>query len=123
MPGPEHVTVVASNAETLDGLQAYLGRAGLNVRGSRRLEAADADPCSAIVYFPDDFATEDVLHELHRLRRRRPSVLVLLVTSDPQPYWGIVGADGEGPAPLMLIKPAWGWRILEAIRDVATHRD
>lgn len=98
-PRPEHVTVVASSAETLDGLQAYLSRAGLNVRGTRKLEMADADPCSAIVYFPDDFATEDVLRELHRLSRRQPRVLSLLVTSEPQRYSPIAETGGEGPAP------------------------
>ena len=122
-PKPEHVTVVASSAETLDGLQAYLSRAGLNVRGTRRLQMADADPCSAIVYFPDDFATEDVLRELHRLSRQRPSVLALLVTSEPQRYAPIAEIGGEGRAPLVLPKPAWGWRILDAIRGVAPCRD
>ena len=112
------VTIVATSAETLDGLQGYLTRAGLNARASRSMVGADADPCSVVVLFPDDFATDDVLQELLRIRQERPNVLVVVVTNKPQRYAASVELDGKGQVPLVLPRPAWGFSILDAIRDL-----
>lgn len=111
------VTIVAASAETLDGLQGYLSRAGVGARGTRQLAGADADPCSAIVFFPDDFLPRDVLRELRRLRRERPSLVQLVVTGEPDRYANLGEIEGSGWAPMVLLKPAWGWTILEAIRE------
>jgi hypothetical protein len=117
------VTIVAASAETLDGLQGYLSRAGVGARGTRELVGADADPCSAIIFFPDDFSPRDVLRELRRLRRERPSVVPLVVTGEPDRYAKMSDVDGTGWNPIVLLKPAWGWTILEAIREATfvTH--
>ena len=114
---PVQVTIVAASAETLDGLQGYLSRAGVGARGTRQLTGADADPCSAIILFPDDFSPTDVLRELRRLRRERPSVVPLVITGEPKRYAETGEAEGNGPTPIVLLKPAWGWTILEAIRE------
>jgi hypothetical protein len=115
------VTIVAASAETLDGLQGYLSRAGMGARGTRQLAGADADPCSAVIYFPDDFSPIDVLRELRRLRRERPSLVPLVVTGEPERY--VEMNDGKGCTPIVLLKPAWGWTILEAIREaMETHK-
>ena len=112
------VTIVASSAETLDGLQAYLSLAGLSARGTRRLSDVGNEPCTAVVLFPDDFAVKEVLRALARLRREQPSVLLLLVTREPRRY-APSAADGAGRVPIVLPKPAWGWTILDAIRLAA----
>lgn len=110
------VTIVASSAETLDGLQTYLSLAGLGARGTRRLDDFWREPCTAVVLFPDEFLAKDVLRELARLRREQPRALSLLITREPQRYVDSVGVGGVGLAPIVIPKPAWGWTILDAIR-------
>lgn len=111
-----HVTIVASSTETLDRLQTYLSLAGLSARGTRRLADFGREPCTAVVLFPDEFAVKGVLRELARLRREQPRVLSLVVTRDPQRYAESVGVKAAGLAPIVIPKPAWGWKILDAIR-------
>jgi len=110
------VTIVAANAKTLFGLQTYLSQAGLGTRGTRRLGSLDSGTCSAIVFFPDEFSCNDVLREVTRLRRDRPTMLQLLVTREPQRYAELTDADGPELVPIVIPKPAWGWTILDAIR-------
>ncbi|HET7544139.1 MAG TPA: hypothetical protein VFK05_29910 [Polyangiaceae bacterium] len=117
-----HVTIVASSAETLDGLQTYLSLAGLAARGTRQLADFGREPCTAVVLFPDEFSAKDVLRELARLRREQPRVLCLLVTSEPLRYADAAGVKGAGLAPIVIPKPAWGWTILDAIRLGAEPR-
>lgn len=117
------VTIVAASAETLDGLHDYLSRAGVGARCTRELAEAHAAPCSAVVFFPDDFSLADVMRELGRLRRDKPSVLPLVVTGEPRRYLHVVDAGGKGRAPIVMPRPAWGWMILDAIRDAATPGD
>ena len=114
------VTIVAASAETLDGLQGYLSRAGVGATGSRELAAAHASPCSAVVVFPDDFSPDEVMRELGRLRRERPNAVPLLVTGEPERYLRVAQVEGRGRAPVVMPRPAWGWMILDAIRDVTT---
>jgi hypothetical protein len=111
-----HVTIVAATAETLDGLQGYLSLAGLNAHGTRRLGDLGPKHCSAVIFFPDEFSPTTVLRELTRLRREHPTVLPLLVTSEPQRYSGIDDGGGKALRPIVIPKPAWGWTILEAIQ-------
>ena len=111
------VTIVAASAETLDGLQAYLSRAGVGTRATRELAGACAHPCSAVILFPDDFSPRDVQRELRRLRRERPHLVPLVVTGEPDRYARMSDVDGTRRTPIVLIKPAWGWTILEAIRE------
>ena len=111
-----HVTVVAVSAETRDGLQSYLSQAGLGARGTRQLGDVHPPPRSALVLFPDEFAIEEVLKEISRLRRDCPGIRPLLVTREPERYVAIAeAARGEYP-PILIPKPAWGWTILDAIR-------
>jgi len=111
-----HVTIVAATAETLDGLQGYLSLAGLDARGTRHLGELGRKPCSAIIFFPDEFSPSTVLRELTRLQREHPRILPLLVTSEPQRYSGVADAGGKALRPVVIPKPAWGWAILEAIQ-------
>ena len=111
-----HVTIVAASAETLDGLQGYLSLAGLDAHGTNHLGELARKNCSAVVLFPDEFSSTTVLRELTRLRKEHPTVLPLLVTSEPQRYSGIADTGGKALQPVVIPKPAWGWTILEAIQ-------
>jgi hypothetical protein len=119
-PQRPHVTIVAANAKTLDGLQGYLSLAGLDARGTSHLGELDRKHCSAVVFFPDDFSSTTVLRELMRLQREHPTVLPLLVTSEPQRYSAIPASGGKAVQPVVIPKPAWGWTILEAIQRRAS---
>ncbi len=112
---PLCVTVVSANEETLDGLEAYLRQANIVVHGSRELEAKLGQKCNAIVFFPDEFATEEVLRVMAKARRERPSVRIVVVTHHGRRFADAF--DSDDGSPLTIIpKPAWGWTILDAIR-------
>jgi hypothetical protein len=68
----------------------------------------------AYVIFPDDFEFDEVQEGLGRLRKLSPSALAVLVTNTPLRYATTPARDGS---PVVLPKPAWGWTILETIRD------
>jgi DNA-binding response OmpR family regulator len=113
---PVHVTIVADNPETLDGLEGYLRRVGLAVRGTRQILACEwvAQESAAVVLFPDDFEHLDVARALDQLQHGRGLVAVIVVTGNPERFEATAGAGAS--APLILTKPAWGWTILDTIR-------
>jgi hypothetical protein len=119
--GASHVLVVADNRETLDGLQAYLQRAGVSARGSSQLDgpAWEHPTIHAVVLFPDDFEEGDVMQAAVRLALARPNVLRVLVTREPRRFGLLLKASEATPPPVILPKPAWGWTILEVIRTMS----
>jgi hypothetical protein len=115
---PLHVRIIAANEETLGGLQAYLRQAGVDAYGTSQLvhdKASDRRP-SAVILFPDDFQTNDVLQEVNRLRRIKPQPLIVLVTREPQRFSDVLDVEEGSQAPVLVPKPVWGWVILDAIR-------
>jgi hypothetical protein len=114
-----HVTVIADNPQTREGLNAYLSAAGVASSTSRRLQAVSLVPraATAVVVFPDDFQLDAVERALVSLRRARPNLLIVVVTGAPQRLGTALDPDGRSVAPLVLPKPAFGWTILDAIRE------
>jgi hypothetical protein len=115
------VALVADNPEMVDELQAYLGRAGVVAHGALGdAEATEVPPsATAVVWFVDDFAVTAVIAAISELRRRRPCLRILLVTSTPTVFAGLFGQAGEALAPVVLSKPVVGRKILDALRLVA----
>lgn len=116
------VTIVATNPETLDSLQSYLRGAGLGARCTRDLAectqcAAESDGKLAVVIFPDDFRWEKVAAALARLAALRRPVLTVLVTAHPQKLEKVRPAEDI----VIMPRPVWGWKILDAIRAPAQH--
>jgi hypothetical protein len=110
------VAIFSSNVETLDGLQAYLDAAGLIARVGRRLEdlaRLATHHLAACVVFPDDFPWEAVVSLIAELDERHPRALAILVTSHPK---RLVDRR-SGARTLVVPRPAWGWAILDAIRQ------
>ncbi len=104
------VVVVSDNSETLDGLARYLSGVGIAVRGTRVLaEASKLAPRgrSAVVVFPDDYPKTKVTATLTTLNGR--AIPTVLITSDLRNF-----AETNN---VVLPKPAWGWTILDAIRE------
>ena len=113
------MAIVSANSETLDGLHAYLGGAGVASRCTRHLQdlaLVAAQATTAAVIFPDDFDHEEVLKVVRQLRRVRPRLLSLIVTREPQRFREAAQADGRSLPPIVLPKPSFGWDILDAIR-------
>jgi len=112
-----HVAIVSKNPETLDGLEAYLQRAGVATVGTREIERSRevARSASSVVVFPDDFEWDAVLLALTTCLRTNPNALPVIVTNAPQRFESVAWPDG-GIIPLVVPKPAWGWTILDAIR-------
>jgi hypothetical protein len=116
-----YVTIIAGNRETVDGLQSYFQRAGVASNTTRALDDASMIPpaSTAVVMFPDDFGGADIVKRIGALRRARPELLFVLVTSDRQRLGPALGSDPESPLPIVFSKPAFGWDILDAIRGRA----
>jgi hypothetical protein len=110
--------VIADNPETTDGLHAYLSGAGVPTRTSRRLRDADAlcAHADALVLFPDEYELGEVDANLRALRHAHPRLLMLLVTALPQRVRPACEPAAGSVAPLVLPRPAFGWRLLDAIR-------
>jgi len=115
---PPRVVVVCENPETVDGLQAYLVGVGIGAHSTRTLDATTSIPerTTAVVVFPDEFRGHDVLERISALRGRRPRLLLLVITRDPQRFAAALKSDKNGSAWLVLPKPAFGWTIVDAIR-------
>ena len=117
---PNEVTIVCLNSETLDGLQGYLQGAGLTIRCSSSLTACltpASDRTLAVVLFPDDFPWEHVVSTLADLATQHPGILPVLVTAHRQRFQNLAAEEV-----LIVPRPAWGWTILDAIREGSRHR-
>jgi DNA-binding response OmpR family regulator len=107
---PLVVVVVSDNTETLDGLARYLTGVGITVRGTRVLAEASklaSHGRSAVVVFPDDYPKTKVTAALTTLKGR--AIPTVLITSDLRNF--------DETTNVVLPKPAWGWTILDAIRE------
>ena len=113
------VVLVADNPETIDEVQGYLRSNGLQAHASRGLIPGDDVPAraSAVVWFADDFADADVLRAVSDLRRRRPGLRSLLITSLPGRFSELLGQEMGSMAPLVLSRSALGSEILDALRS------
>jgi hypothetical protein len=126
-PQALYVTIVTGNPETADGLQAYLQRAGVTSHTTRALGDSSMIPpgSTAVVLFPDDFESADVVKRIPLLRAARPRLLIVVVTNEPHRLNAVLKADAESVLPVVFSKPAFGWSILDAIRgpvsSVTTH--
>lgn len=112
-----HVSIVASNHETLDGLESYLGELSIVAHGTTYLErAAEITPpsYSAIIVFPDDFPEPAVRFALGEIRERCRHILTLVVTRDVHRFSTLTDA---GASFLVLPKPVWAWTIADALRE------
>jgi hypothetical protein len=119
-PSKLHVTVVANNPQTLDGLHDYFARVGVESNGTRELQLpARESSTTGLVLFPDDFELGEVQRFVGALRRSRPKLLLVLVTSAPQRLGSAIEPDESSLLPLVMPKPAFGWTILDAIRGHA----
>jgi hypothetical protein len=129
VPGPRpnarHVMVIADSRETIDGLQAYLQRAGVASHAARALGDASSLPpsTSVVVLFPDDFEATQVASGIESLRSSRPELLIIVITSAPQRLGPALGPAAEALLPVVLSKPVFGWTILDAIRERAVRLD
>ena len=111
------VAIVASSCETLDGLEAYLRRAGLLTSGTRDIQQLPdlATRVVGIVAFPDDYETRTVISVLLQCQITSPNIFAVLVTQHPQSFEQVKWHEGSLRT-LVAPKPAWGWTILDAIR-------
>jgi hypothetical protein len=119
---PLCVSIVSANPETLDGLHAYLARAGVPCRCTRAigsLAAVAPGDATAAVLFPDDFEAPAMRALVRQLRHARPRLFTVVVTCDPQRFGDLGKSDGRTPALVVLPKPSFGWDILDAIRAFA----
>lgn len=114
-----NVTLIARSDATISGLQTYLQDAGVPPQTTRSLQDTSriAPATTAAVIFPDGFEVEEVVRQVRALRQRLPRLLLVVVTSSPQSFRPALDPDDQSRLPVVLPKPAFGWTILDAIRE------
>lgn len=123
-PLQHRVVVVSENPETVDCLQAYLIRTGMDAQSARSLEALAHLPENvvALILFPDEFSTDRVLACARTLSAQRSRVLLLMVTGRARFFSESLASSRRQPV-LVLAKPAFGWTLVDAIRRHAEAPD
>jgi hypothetical protein len=122
MAAPQlEVEIVADARVAVEGLAAYLADVGVAVGISVRADAlaevrADVD---AVVVFPDELDAAVATEGLLSLRVQRPQRLLIVVTGAPQRYRPALEPQADTRLPLVMFRPAFGWAILDAIREHA----
>jgi len=119
---PHEVTIVSANAEPLVGLQTYRSGGGVAARCARDLAACSTLMSArtlAVILFPDAYRSDRVVAVLSRLAAEPPERLSVIVTAHPRRF------DERTSLPEILIvpRPLWGWRLLDAIRAHAARRE
>ncbi len=111
------IVLVSNNRETLDGVRAYLQRAGANLSGTARLDdaSAAATGADAVVLFADDYPRQAALDTATTLRQLLPRTLLVVVTDDVHAFTPASFAR-DGCSVVVLRRPAWGWMLVEAVR-------
>lgn len=109
------VAIVSANQETLDDLGGYLRGVGIESVCARHLAVVGrlGPNTVAVVLFPDDFVCKKVFATLSALAKAAPSVVALLVTSEPRRYERALPDDHRV---VILARPVWAWTIYDAIR-------
>lgn len=115
-----HVAVIAENPETADGLHRYLQSAGIASHTARELRTKlPTKNTTALVLFPDEFMSADVIGLIGALRASQPRLLIVIVTTAARRLRAALAPDGRSLVPVLIPKPAFGWAILDAIRQHA----
>jgi hypothetical protein len=57
------------------------------------------------------------------VRTRRPDLTIVVVTRDAQTYEALTAADGHSLNARVLVRPAFGWAILDVIRSALETTD
>lgn len=113
------VSVIADARETTDALRAYLEGAGVASVATRALADPVPPEVDAVVIFPDELEASAVLRLLSELRAQRPALLLIVVTREAARLRPALDPDAHSRLPIVLPRPAFGWTILDAIRDHA----
>jgi hypothetical protein len=124
-PTPLRVTIIAESRDTIDGLFVYLKNAGVASQAMQTLGDVElvAAETTSVVLFPDELDADAVIAWVSRLRASRPSLLVVVISSTPQRIRAALEPADRSPLPIVFPKPAFGWAILDAIRDHAARDD
>src|SRR5579859_1183953 len=113
------VTVISNNQGTRQALEAYLRTAGVAVNGTGHIERVlemTPLPCAAVIVFPDDYSRDVVTKAFTTLKKERPDVLAVIVTSEASRFERPRHPGSNRLVPLVIPKPAWAWTILDAVR-------
>jgi hypothetical protein len=117
---PSQVMIVSRNVHTSADLRSYLSQRGIATTATDRFDAlAHHAPCTAVVVFPDEFPMPSVATSIVHLTARFPRAWVVVVTrhtADFHELGAAVGARNRGRL-LVLPRPAWGWDLLDRIRQ------
>ena len=110
--------IVGDDAELLGQLHAYLTRAGVEARATRRLDDAwRRGSAESIVLFPDDFDTGEVTDGLSLLLTRSSCPRVIVITAGPRLFEPLIECFAARDSFVIMPKPVWGWAILDLLRS------
>jgi hypothetical protein len=120
---PLFVTIIAESRETIEGLHVYLKSAAVASFATRALGDPSLVPAAttSVVLFPDELDADLAAAWIAALRASRPTLLLIVVSSAPQRLRAALEPDGRSTLPIVFPKPAFGWAILDAVREHAAR--
>jgi hypothetical protein len=113
------VSIVCSGPDELDGLQLWLGRAGMSSYSTPNIETFDIaapESAAAVIVFPDNLAENKIREFLRRLGQLLSEPLVLVVTRHPDRFGSMIHADERMIPALIFASPCSPPEILLALR-------
>jgi hypothetical protein len=109
------LVLVSLDRETLDRVGGYFEYMGALPSCTRRFEDAEARTRDAdgVLVFADDYPFDVALRFVLGLRTK----VVVVVTADVARFRESLDGAGSSTNVLVLRRPAWGWKLVEAVRD------
>ncbi len=113
------VSVVAESRETVAALSTYFRSAGVVAHATQSIPEPGSlpDGVTALVLFPDEFDKSESVRRILALRRASPTLLLVVVSGQAHLLRPALEADEQSRLPILLTRPAFGWAILDTIRD------
>jgi hypothetical protein len=113
------VLLISSNRDTVNGLSHYFAESGVPAQASSSLNpsAELRNSVHAVVVFPDDFHDNEVRPYLSTVRARRPELAIVVITRATTFYETMMATDGKPLGAVVLPRPAFGWTILDLVRE------
>lgn len=116
---PQRVTVVAHQEATTSSLETYLDSMGVTTFSSNQLVTDALPAMDLIVLFPDGFQEDAIDWFLGELRRLRPKLPIVVVTSRTQAY----ALQSSHAMTVVLPRPTFAWGILDVLRLLHTESE
>ena len=121
---PAQVIIVSRNVHTSADLRSYFSQRGIASTATDRFDTLTHKArCSAVVVFPDEFPLDSVTACIVELAESCTSAWIVVVTRNTGGFQDVASAVSARNRERLLVlpRPAWGWDLLDRIRQPPPH--